>query len=137
MVKIYRTTDRIPVKIGSITVDVSPLSFEQKADIQAMLMDNNPISIVKAAKQAVKYAVKGISGVKLSDGTNYELDFEGEVLSESCVDDLLNIDQDQKISLVCTTLLNGIPKEFVDPQTGKKIEGISIQRPKVANTKKK
>ena len=44
------------------------------------------------------------------------------------MDDLLNVDHDDKLSLVCTSLLNGIPKEFVDPQTGKPIKGISIER---------
>lgn len=135
MVKIYRTTDKITIKIDSIVFKVSPLSFEQKSIIQSSLIGGDTMAIVKAAKDAIKYAVKDISGVQNMDGSAYELEFDGEVLSDSCVDDLLNIDQHDKLSLVCTTLLNGIPKEFSDPQTGEKIKGITIERS--ASRKKK
>ena len=128
MVKIYKTTDRIPVKIDTLTFKISPLSFDQKAEIQAMLISGDAMSVVKAAKTSVKYAVKDVTGVENADGSKYQLEFEGEVLADHCVDDLLNIDQDDKLSLVCTSFLNGIPKDFVDPQTGKKISGITIQR---------
>lgn len=135
MVKIYKTTDRIPVKIDSLKFSLSPLTFEQKSEIQAELLTGSPLSVVKAAKLAVKYAVKGLDGVQTADGEKYELEFEGEVLAENCVDDLLNIDQDDKLSFVCTTLLNGIPKDFLDPNTGEKMQGVSILRK--ASPKKK
>ena len=128
MVKIYKTTDRIPVKIDSLKFSLSPLGFEQKSEIQAELLTGQPMSIVKAAKLAIKYAVKGLDGVQCMDGSKYELEFDNEVLSDSCVDDLLNLDQDDKLSFVCTTLLNGIPKDFVDPNTGEKLPGVSITR---------
>lgn len=128
MVKIYKTTDKIPVKIDSLVFKISPLSFEQKSEIQAMLISGDPLSVVRAAKTAIKYAVKDVKGVENSDGSQYNLEMEEGHLSESCVDDLLNIDQEDKLSLVCTSLLNGIPKDFVDPQTGKPIKGIAIQK---------
>jgi hypothetical protein len=93
-------------------------------------------SIVDAAKMAIKHSVKSIAGLENPDGSTYELEFENGALSESCVDDILNIDEDDKLSLVCTSLLNGIPQDFVDPQTGKPIEGISIERPGTSRKKK-
>lgn len=128
MVKLYRTTDRIPVKIDKLHFKIAPLSFEQKAEIQSILIQGTPMSIVRAAKEAIKCSVKEIKGLVDFENNVYELDFEDGKLTDSCVDDLLNVDHDDKLSLVCTSLLNGIPKEFVDPQTGKPIKGISIER---------
>ena len=130
MARVYRTTDKISVKIDDITVKISPLSYEQKSVIQSLLISGDPLSVVKAAKESIRYAVKEVSGVEDSDGSVYELMFDEGVLSDSCIDDLLNIDPEDKLSLVCTSLLNGIPKGFVDPQTGKPIDGITIERPK-------
>lgn len=135
MVKLYKTTDRVPVKIDTMTIEISTLTFEQKAEIQAEIVKGDPMSIVRSARLAVKYGVKGIKGVETMDGNPYEVELENNVLTDECVDDILNIDQDDKISYVCTALLNGIPKDFVDPQTGEKIEGIKIQRS--ASRKKK
>lgn len=129
MAKVYRTKDKISVKIDDITVKISPLTYEQKAVIQSLLISGDPLSVVKAAKESIRYAVKEVSGVEDADGNPYELEFDNGVLSEDCIDDLLNIDPEDKLSLVCTSLLQGIPKGFIDPQTGKPIEGISIERP--------
>lgn len=129
MAKVYRTTDKISVRIDDIVVKISPLSYDQKTDIQMLLVSGDPLSVVKAAKESIKFAVKEISGVEDSDGNVYELEFEDGALSNACLDDLLNIDPEDKLSLVCTSLLQGIPKGFNDPQTGKPIEGISIERP--------
>lgn len=127
--RIYKTTDKIPVKIDSITVKISPLTFEQKSEVQGLILEQNPLSIVKAARLCIKSSVKEIDGVENEDGSAYQLQFEENgALTDQCVDDLLNIDQDDKLSLVCTSLLNGIPRDFIDPQTGQKIEGISIQK---------
>lgn len=134
--KIYKTTDRIKIKIDDIAIKISPLSYENKCLIQACLITGDTLGIVKAAKMAIQYGVKEIEGVENADGTPYELQFENDALTENCVDDLLNIDQDNKLSFVCTKLLEGIPSEFVDPQTGKKIEGIKIERPAVPAKKK-
>lgn len=136
MVKLYKTTDRIPVKIDSLEFKISPLNFEQKSEIQALLITGEPMGIVKAARLSVKYAVKDVSGIVDQDENEYILSFENGILTDECVDDLLNVDQDSKLSLVCTSLLHGIPKDFTDPQTGKPIEGITLQPGKSKKPKK-
>lgn len=129
MVKIYKTTDRLSVKIDSLKFKLAPLSFDQKAEIQSYLISGEAMAVVKAAKLAIKYSVKDIQGVENLDGSPYELEMENGSVSDSCIDDLLNIDQDGKLSLVCTSMLQGIPTDFVDPQSGEKVKGISIERP--------
>lgn len=134
--KVYKTEDRIDIKIDDIKIKIAPLSYQTKCDIQAELISGDALGIVKAAKMAIQHSVKSVEGVENADGSKYELEFENGHLVESCVDDLLNIDQDNKISFVCTKLLEGIPKDFVDPQTGQKIEGIKIERPGTSRKKK-
>lgn len=126
--KVYKISDRVKVKIDDITIKIAPLSYETKCDIQAQLINGDTLGIVKAAKMAIQCAVKEVEGIENADGSVYVLEFEGSNLTDDCVDDLLNIDQDNKLSFVCTKLLEGIPSSFVDPKTGKKIEGIKIER---------
>lgn len=134
--KVYKTTDKIKVVVDDLTVEISPLSFEVKSDIQASILSGGEMGVVNAAKMAIKHSVKTIDGLENPDGSKYELEFDGNCLADSCVDDILNIDEDDKLSLVCTSLLNGIPQKFVDPQTKKPIKGIHIERPEVSGKKR-
>jgi hypothetical protein len=136
MVKLYKTTDRVSVKIDELEFKISPLTFEQKANIQSELISGDPIGIVKGARLAIKYSVKGVSGIVDANDQAYELAFENGELTDECVDDLLNVDQESKLSLVCTSLLNGIPKDIIDPQTNKKIKGVTIDPGKQKPPKK-
>jgi len=126
---IYRTSDTISVKIGDITIKVSPLTYAQKEDVQAQFYDKK---IVGAGRLAIKYAVKGIEGMFLYDGAPYSVEKESGVLTDSCVDDLMNMEHSVKLIQVCSALLNNVPTEIVDPK-GKKIKGIEIMRPAPGN----
>ena len=136
MTKLYRLSDKISIKIDGITIKISPLSFAQKSEMQSLLITGKPMDIVQAAHYAVKCAVKEVSGIKLYDGSDYEVEYDGDVLTDECVSDLFNIPQKDKIGLICTELLNGIPDGFIDPQTGDKLEGVSIVRSKSPAKKK-
>jgi len=121
--KIHRLTDRIPIQIDKITIYVSPLSFAQKSEIQSEISKyastKDLASCYKGSYLAIKYAVKQIEGV------DYELEFEGNVLKDECVEDLLNCEVSTKLTTACISLMNGIPKEIVD-DNGNPVEGIKI-----------
>lgn len=134
--KVYKTTDKINIKIDDIVITISPLSFEVKTQIQSEIVNGGALAMISAAKNSIKHSVKGIKGLENLDGTPYVLEFEDNVLTDECVSDLLNIDQDSKISFVCTQLLQGVQNTFTDPQTGKPIKGISIEAPKRSEKKK-
>lgn len=126
--KIYRVTDRIPVKIGDVEFKISPLSFIQRQEIQAKIIEAEngvPMGLMEAARLAVKYAVKDLTGVTDSEGAEYTLEFENGVLTDNCVDDLLNSDDSQRLQLLCTTLIQGVPKKLVDDK-GNEIKGVVI-----------
>lgn len=134
MAKIYRTTDIIPLNIDGLVVNVSPLSFEQKMQIQSEVLKGGPQAAMRAAKLACQYAVKDIKGIEAADDTEYKVEIKDGKISDECWDDLQNIEQTQKLITVCLGLINGIPKEFVNPETGKAIPGVSLVKD---NTKAK
>lgn len=127
--KIYKTTDKISVKIEDVEFKISPLSYQQKVNVQSELIKaqgGNPMAIMTAARLAIKYSVKAVSGIQDVDGNQYQLEFDGTELSEACVDDLLNLDPEQRLQLVCMSLLQGKPTQPVDAD-GKPIKGIKIE----------
>lgn len=131
MTKIYKTTDKVPVTIDDITFFISPLSYFQKSELEQHMhkyLDTREIIHAQnAAFKAIKYAVKGISGVTCLDGSDYDLEFEDKVLSDTCVDDLLNMEQSSRLSAICSSLINGLITDIKDPETGESLEGISFE----------
>lgn len=126
MGKIYRVSDRIKVKVDGLVVEISPLTFEQKINVQAEVLKGDPMSAMRGAALAVKYALKGLSGLTCPDGSEYELEFAGGALTDQCLDDLFNLKESEKLALISLNLLQSVPSAFVDPNTGEKIEGVSI-----------
>lgn len=129
MARIYKLSDRIPVKIGNITITISPLTVDQKVEIETHMLahrrgDNKAGS--QGIVAAVKYAVKSISGVEDGDGNPYTLQFDSSgQLTDECVSDLFNLGMDKQLSLVCTALTRGVPDQFTD-ESGRPIEGVEL-----------
>ena len=131
---VYRVSDRFNVKIGNVTVTMSPLGYKIKADMQSYVIAGKPMD---AAVVALKNSVKDIKGLKLPDGSEYQLEFDDAgVLKEECVDDLLNIPESEALNVIAIGLVNGMPQgEFIDPQTKKPMEGVKFV--KKASSRKK
>ena len=128
----YSIHDRIPVKIDSIEVKVSPLSYIQKAELQSEMISassGDMKAIMSAAFKAIKYAVKEVKGIKKRDGEDFVLEFDGIVLSDYCVNSILNMEQTSKLTSVCAALLDGIPREITDPRTNLPLEGVEFNTP--------
>lgn len=130
MAIVYRKEDRIKVKVGNITVKISPLTYREKAEAQAMIMSNTTNAGMDGSLYALKCCIKEIEGLKLPDGSKYELKFEDDKLTDECVDDLTNIEENDKLFLACLAFLNGIPKKFINPITGEELEGVKIIKEK-------
>jgi hypothetical protein len=126
MAILYRPSDIVPVKVDDITVNISPLTFEQKMKIKSAILENKSDGPMLGAKLACQYAIKSVSGIILPDGSDYKLSRENDKLTDECWDDLHNIKETQKLITICLALLNGMPEEFIDPQSGKKLEGVKI-----------
>lgn len=139
--RVYKRTDRIMVRIDNLVVKLAPLSLDQKTEIQqAMLAGNRASDIAQlshAMRLALKYSVKGIDGLINSDDQPYKLEFENDVLTDSCIDDLLNIELTDKLILVCTKLAAGVPKQFKSEKTGEPIPGVELIEPSKEPEEKK
>lgn len=128
MAKIYKTSDRLPISIHNINFKISPLTFAQRAEVQADLFAASKGDMAKATEasfKAVQYAVKEISGVESYDGTPYALTFADNILTDECVNDLLNLEIFPELTSVMTSLINGIPDKIVDAE-GKEVKGITL-----------
>lgn len=133
MARIYKVTDRITVKIHDITIEISPLTFEQKSVCQALIIGGDHM---KAAFYALQSSLKSIKGIENADGSNYELAMQDGKVTAECVDDLLNLSESTEMQFVALSLLQGVPKEFVDPSTGKPMKGVSFVNEPVKKSKK-
>ncbi len=134
MARIFRTSDKIPVKIGDITLTISPMSLAQKTELQSVMLSakTDPMRAVKGAGLAIRFAVKGVTGVECMDGSPWTPTFGDDgILTEDSCDELLNLEESPKLIALCTQLVAGVPVNgVIDPQTGKAMQGITLELPK-------
>lgn len=130
MSKIYRASDRIPVQIDDITVVIAPLTFNQKSELQSIMLSakSDPMNAVKGARLAIKFAVKEVRGLEDIDGKEYKITTDDSgLISDESVDDLLNIQEQPKLIALCTQLIAGMPKGIIDPATHEPMKGVSFE----------
>lgn len=129
---IYRTSDRIPVQIGEVRFLISPLSFSQRsaiAQLSQLKAGTEHMDLSKIGKMTVRYAVKGVTGLKTSTGDDYVPDFEADgSLSDDSVEDILGLDLMPKLMTVCGKLMESISDHA--------IEGVKIDIQGVHSAKK-
>ena len=127
--KIFRITDELKIKIDDVVVTVSPLTYEQKTEVQSYMIEavkGDIKSGMLGAKLAIKYSVKGISGAELIDGTEYQVKKENGILTDETVDELVNSELSEKLSVVFCSLLSKISDKILDPRDGKPLKGVSF-----------
>jgi hypothetical protein len=130
MSRIYKRSDRITVKINDVTLKLAPLSIDEKTEIQQAMLNGRAKADLKEVTRgtalSLKYSIKGISGLLDSDDNEYKLQFDDKgYLTDDCVSDLLNLEFQDKIVMICCTLPGGVPAQFTDTK-GNKIEGVEI-----------
>lgn len=126
MTTLYLPGEKVPLKIDSLTVYVQQLSMVQKiAIIDKLTQADNQWATLDASRLALKYAVKGLEGVKLSDGTPYQLRMEGNILHDETVEELFHLPCTDKIQAACFALLKGLSNPLTDA-AGKPILGVEF-----------
>ena len=140
-VKIYRTTDRVNIKIGDLTFKLSPLSFYQKMEVtsQKTIEEGQSVEdIMKMTFMSIKFAVKEVEGFVTVDGSKYELSFDEQGnLTDQCVEELLNSEVSEELMYSALNMVNGVPSVIRNPITGAKIEGVEIVTGKSKRRSKK
>jgi hypothetical protein len=120
---VYSTDDIIEINVEGLTVSVSPLTYKQKNEIQNLFLNREAL---EGAVRCMKYAIKDVSGLKNRDGSEFKLKRKNGMLDDKTIDVLLNAQTGTKINLICVSLINGIPDQFLHPETGKPLDGVSF-----------
>ncbi len=143
--KVLRRSDRIKITIRDTKAQIAegerfpvllefrlaPLTMAQKTEIKncrqlqggAMKVDG-----LKAVALATKYSLKEVTGLELSDGSPFPLAFEDaskNALTDECVDDLMNIELSNILSLACVNLTNNVYTELT-LGNGEVIPGVEV-----------
>jgi hypothetical protein len=129
--KVYRLTDRIPVKIDGVTFMVAPLSFEQKAEIlgcKKIVKGEETEDHAKMVWLSIKYSVKSVTGLQNQDGSEYVIELVDNSLSDATISELLSLPIQGKLATACANLMNGVSKYD--------IEGVEIDLDNVQSVKK-
>ncbi len=128
-IKVYRTTDKIKVKIGETVFHLSPFSQEQKLELMQNFSNNGGEKVENLAKftfMACKFAIKAIEGMTYEDDTPYVLEFDEKGVSDKCLGELMNTEISMPLITACQSFLRGVPKEILDPATGEKLKDVEI-----------
>lgn len=138
MARIYRISERIPLRVGDLEIQISPLALDQKAEISDVVGDGmSTAKLLRGSALALKYCVKSVSGLEDGEGA-YSLEFQEDGnLSDDAVNELFNMQGNDKLTAICLSLLNGIPEEFMDPLTGEPLKGVEFIVEKEAPRKKR
>lgn len=125
---IYKTTDRIKYNLGEIQIEISPLDYHDKSVLHSFIAKSQTgdlESLMKGSAEAIKRGVKSVKGLKNSDGSDYEVQFDtsGKYLTDECVSDLLNIQESNNMINICGQLIAGIPNKL--PQGVTLVDGES------------
>lgn len=129
MAKILKLSDRLKLKIGEITFTLAPLSFSQKQELASCtktVKGEDHFDLLKAQVLYLKYGLKNVEGLECYDGSDYALEFEGDVLTDNCVSEIINLEEKEKLTTAAWQLLQGV-KELRDPITGEELEGVELK----------
>jgi hypothetical protein len=137
MTILYMPDERIPLKVDDLYIEVTQLTQAHKLILMELLSraDVSTESGFEAARKAIQFGVKSIKGIKRSDGSDYEVEVENGILSEECVNALLNLGVTQKMQAVCLSLLAGFNGQCTD-LAGNPIPGVSMLKAPASKRRK-
>lgn len=133
----YRPSDRIKVTFmmgtpSEFTASFAPLSVADKTRLMGMVgsAQEDSIALFEFAKTVLKTTVKSVEGIKLTDGSSWELKFDSGIVTEESIMELLNTEVAESLTLVGSLFLRGVPKEgeVIDPRSNKPIEGVVVKK---------
>lgn len=129
MVNILRLTDRVKVKIGKVVFTLAPLSNDKKREIVSCTSMQGGVSVFDYAQAQhlyIKHSLKDVKGITTYDKEEYELEFEGDALTDECVSDVFTIPQKQDLIACAWQILSGIPDKVLNDE-GKPLKGVTLE----------
>lgn len=143
MAILFKSSDRVKLTMGEITLTLSPLTYGQKINGATLPTSQSGgkqrVNMALLAHLMVKYSVKGIKGVDNADGSEYklafeEIEFDGvskkkkeSVLTDECADELIEgLLIKPSLSTIAYQLINGIP-DYITDSDGEKAKGVKLE----------
>lgn len=131
--RVYKTTDRIKIKVEDVTIEVAPLTYGQRREVAGQLTKAGGATFedqLEMIRLATKYAVKNVIGLEDSEGP-YQVTFtDDNTLSDESLDDLANIPGIYGIlSQATMQLATAGPFIKLTDGEGKDLEGVEVILP--------
>jgi len=129
MIKILRLSDRIKLKMGKVTFFLAPLNNDKKREISScttMQAGEAVFDHGMAQHLYLKYSLKEVKGVKDFHNNDYELEFDGDYLTEECVSEVFMLPQKEVLMQCAWQVMNGIPSKLLDDD-GKLLKGVALE----------
>lgn len=130
--KITRLTDRHIIKMDDLEIKVAPLSGRQKVEMTSLYTqdDKGRFKIDKPAQEhfMIKHSIKEIKGLMDADNHGYELQFDGEALTDECAEELLGFLVNTWFTVANAQAISGLYGEVISPINNKPVKGVSIER---------
>lgn len=142
--KIYRCSDRIPVKIGAVTFWLSPLTYGQRTELFSVASkakeSKEMADQILLAKTTIRFSLKDIDGVEQGDGSPFKLEFDPSgMLTEACFDDLMQLEAISSLVKVAGKFamegiheisnIDGVEVDLTKVRSLKKNEPMEVQAP--------
>jgi hypothetical protein len=108
-----------------------PLTVAEKAEITGSLKNTSDMSdMLDFTRKVISKTLKDVKGLERPDGSSYRLEFEGEGITNDCLDDLLNLEINEKFITVAGMFLRGVPAEgcIINPKTNEPLEGVLVKK---------
>ena len=131
MPTILSMKDRISLSMGEVSFKLKPLNAMEQNQVSShkkMEAGKEIEDVFMSAFAYVKYAVKEISGVKMRNGDDYKLEFEGDYLSDDCVSEIFTLQLGAEFFHVVQSLrFNHIPEKLTYFGTKKALKGVKLE----------
>lgn len=91
--KIYRLSDRVPLRVKGLTFWLAPLSYEQTKELRSlvkMTAGAEKLDPMVLASMSVRMSLKDVEGLENHDGTPYVLEFGPDgLMTQECFDEIV------------------------------------------------
>lgn len=129
------------IKIGEVVIYCKQLSYRVRSTIGATYQKQQSGTEVQNALgllfEVLRHSIKRVEGFENPDGSEFELVFENDILTEECLDQLMYVEGVGDVLQLCASNFIHMKSasKILDAVTGLEIEGVSVE--KVEDSKKK
>lgn len=139
MIKVYRQTDRIKLKVHNVVFSLKPLNvFEQSKCSESLRNEagTQQENINKTIYYLIKYMIKDVEGIEYIDGSKIELQFDDDgTMADDSISELISMEITQELQAAIVGFVNGIPSEFSSEHVSiLPVKGLEVKKKQTSTT---